>query len=479
MSSKGKRSVSSRKGKGKKEARQVQPSLPPRPAVVVVDHSAPPKPSRSQGSSSSSNGFPPVFKNSQPYLQDYGSMVVNPKDFEPVRAPAAFAMTGDVKKFTRVFNLNAADAINGSFSMVVTPTIYNFFQLTRSTGINSPNTMAAVTEAPISWYTSQGGTNEATGNFVINDIVTGVQLGSCETTEFQTRQALVCTLLAGSNVELQITNGSQGATFTFSWWDPVLNVWVNTAPAYINPRQVATFPFNLVNGALALSLSCNRMAPGITLNIGVPGGSTFNALAQTYNLYNSDAIQLSRVERYRVTALSILCSYSGNALQNGGTIASARCAPGYTFGDDPYASLCKLTDNQYHGPMLNGCYAWWMPNSFEESEYLELSQSPIAATNLRVAGKFADGAGALQITLTTVVEFYSPLQIFSHVVGPIVDEGYYDCLKQLQLIPAACCNPLHTDLLKMVESRVRKLAKSAIKNPAIAIAAAKSLSSMI
>ncbi len=445
------------------------------PSVTVSVDAGPSKPARKKESGS----YPPAYMNDVPYLRDYGSMVVNPKDFEPVRSPAAFAMTGDVKKFTRVFNLNAADSINGGFSMVVTPTIYNFFQLTRSTGITSPNIMSAVNDAPLVWVTNQAGNIEGTANFVINDTVAGTQLGAAETSDFQTRQALVCTCVAGAAVEFQITNGTNAATFTVAWYDPVLNAWTGPTPFYVNGRQVKTLGVLMANGCLAMNVRCNRNAPQVAINISVPANSTFNALAQTFNLYNSDAIQLSRVERYRVTALSILCSYSGNALQNGGTIASARCAPGYTFGDDPYSSLCKLTDNQYHGPMLNGCYAWWMPNSFEESEYLDISEAPASATNLRVAGKFADNTGALQITLTTVVEFYSPLQIFSHLVGPIVDDGYYDCLRQLQLIPAACCNPLHTDLLRMVESRVKKLAKHAIKNPAIALAAAKSLASMI
>lgn len=415
------------------------------------------------------------------YLGDLANMIVNPKDFEPVRSPSEFATTGDVKKFTRTFSFGAAQSVGTNFAMVVTPTIENFFSLTKNVGITSPNPMDAADPADLVFaQTQQTLFYEANGTFVVTDGVTQVPLGSIETSLFQGKQSLIVNTPAGQNVNLRGTNGNQGCVFTGFYWDPVLLAWI-TLPS-VSSAPYAPFGFGFVppNGIGALCLQSSRLSTRVTANVQVPALSAFGALAASYNLFNSAALELGKVERYRVTALSVLASYSGNQFNDGGVIAAARCGPGYTFGDDPYESLTKLTDHEYHGPIKTGAYAFWLPNSYQEREYLPGTSSPDdGATNLRIAGSFADPNGSLTITITTVVEFYSPLQIFSHLSGPVVSPSYYQLLRDLDAVPAAICNPLHTDLLKLLQRGAKHAIGYAMKNPQIIQQALAAIAGMI
>lgn len=426
----------------------------------------------------------PAVKPKQPllsdsYLADYARMMTNPKDNEPVRTPSEFATTGDIKTFTRVFSLEAGSVPNQSFAMVVNPTIEDFFQLTKDVGITSPNAMQAVSPDKLTFVANPvTRLDEANASFVISDSVTQVTLGAVETTMFQGKASLVVSTPPGQPVNMRLSNGNNGSIFTLFYWDPVTLAWViGGSQSALGYTQVG-LGFVPVNGCGALCLQSSRLSLGCTASLTVPVGSTFGALSQSYNLFNSDAIQLGQVERYRVVALSLLASYSGNQFNDGGVIAAARCQAGYVFGDDPYSSLTKLVDHQYHGPMKTGAYVWWLPNSFAEREYLLQGQTPPSATNLRIAGNFSDPDGSLQITITTVIEFYSPLQIFSHIIGPVVSEAFYAALHALDSIPAATCNPLHTDLLKLLGKSLKKAVGFAASNPALVQQAVKALAAM-
>jgi len=417
---------------------------------------------------------------SSAYLKSYAAMMTNPKDSEPVRTPSEFATVGDVKVFQRVFPLTAAGSVGNNFSMVAQPTIENFFQLTRNVGITSPNPMDAADPNYLVWVINQlTGKIEATGTFTITDHVTQVVLGSVETTDFNGKNALILSVPPLSGLTMRLTNGPAAGVFTMYYWDPILLAWTLGAAQSIGGYQTAGLTIAPVNGVGAIAIECSRSPSKCVANISAPVGSAFSALAQSYNLFNSDAVQLAGIERYRVCAMSILAQYSGNQFNDGGVIAGARCQPGYTYGADPYTSLSKLVDHTYHGPMKTGAYVWWLPNSFAEREYTPVGDAPPSATNLRIAGQFSDPDGSLQITVTVVVEFYSPFQVWNHNLGPVVSDEFYAVIHALDSIPAATCNPLHKDLLKLVSTVARKGVQFAVQNPQIVAAALKSLASML
>jgi len=424
----------------------------------------------------------PAHKHSM-QLKEWAEMMTNPKDHECVRTPSEFATVADIKTFTRVFPLTAAASPNGNFAMVATPTIENFFSLTSAVGITSPNPMTAASNGAVN-FPQTSGTNaiEMTGTFAIYDDVTSVLLGATETNLYQSKEAIVVKTPAGGACLMTINNGSAGCTYSIFYWDPVLAAWVAGPVVVAQPRSINPVPFVPANGMNAVVLVCSRLGnAGVAVSLQTPNGSAFNAQTQTYDLFDSDAIQLGKVERYRITALSLLASYSGNQFNDGGVIAAARCQPNFTFGEDPYVSLTKLIDHEKHGPMKDGAYVWWLPNSFAEREFIAFGQeSQLAtATNLRIAGNFSDPLGSLQITITVVVEFYSPLQIFNHNIGPVVNDEFYEALHALDTLPAATCNPLHTDILDALKAGAKHAFEFAVKNPALVLAAAKSISSML
>lgn len=418
-------------------------------------------------------------------LKEYAEMMTNPKDNEPVRTPSEFASVGDIKTFTRTFSLEAGSLPGGGgdFAMVVSPEIENFFALTKAVGISSAaGTFGSTQGYLVVEKNDVSGLLEATGTFQIQDAATLNYLGAQETQVYEGKQALVIDCPIGAAITATFTQGSQARNIKVWVYDVVGAAWVlSIAATPVYGHQTVTL---VVGGALfaisAVALEfVGGTSNGATATIAVDGTCTWGSSSVTYDLFNSDAVQLGKVERYRVTAMSILCSYVGNQFNDGGVIAAARTQPGYVFGSRPYESLTKLLDHRYYGPMKNGAYCWWLPNSLEEREYKAVSEQLTAGTELRVAGTFADPTGTLQITICVVVEFYSPLQIFSHNIGPVVNDPFYAVLHDLDTLPAATCNPLHADILKFVKKGAKRALGYVVKNPQILAAAAKSIASMM
>jgi len=162
-------------------------------------------------------------------------------------------------------------------------------------------------------------------------------------------------------------------------------------------------------------------------------------------------------------ALSILATYSGDFLNNGGVIVGARTQPRYSTNDVPYNAITKLQDHKYQGAMVEGVHGWWLPYSYEEMDYRIDLLGNSEATALRVAGQFANANGALVITLNAVVEFYSPLQIFGHSPGPFSSDEYLELLHTMDRLPAFTCNPNHREIFGQLWDKAVGFTRSGVK----------------
>lgn len=209
---------------------------------------------------------------------------------------------------------------------------------------------------------------------------------------------------------------------------------------------------------------------------------SFVANSLTRGIVKDSLVEAGQVDRYRVTAMSVLASYRGNLLENAGVIASCRVPTRWIpSGGTMYESICKLPEDSYRGPLINGAYAWWLPNDLSELD-MRYPGSDVETTSLFVGGSFSDAGSAIELRVDIVVEFYSPLQIFERNLLPMWDEHYYSLLSELAHLPAATCNPSHLEILKSGAKKAFALGKRAYDfgqaNPEIVSLFLKGLSAL-
>jgi hypothetical protein len=384
-------------------------------------------------------------------------MVVNPLDNEPVRTPSSSPFTGAVRTFVRTIAISSGGPAS-HFSMAVRPDLTSTFSLERAVPVPFPlkwalanpsaivsdflytNRFILVGELDLSDTAVAGSPTIAEVETIIdnNDHMPYYPLIGDATTKFDLHFSGTSNFLGYALL--------QGGV----WGAAVGGHGYNPATSYVVGPVAGGF-----EGIRVISGPTDSVAFAMVANAGTTMSAPFNAC---YDLFTTDAVTLGRVSSYRVTAMSVLASYSGNLFNNGGVISAARVRRNYCYDQDtPYDSLTKLQDHAYRGVIKDGAYVWWLPYALPELDF----RSPndvVSDTELRLAGIFEDNSGQLQVTLTMAVEFYSPLQIFEHKVGPPLMDNFITAYHNLDSIPAATCNPKHTELLKGVLGKAKKAA---------------------
>lgn len=385
------------------------------------------------------------------------SMVTNPAMVEPVRTPSSCPYTGAVRTFMRTIEISSTGN-DTPFDFIVRPSLRNTLALAGAAapaGAQTDRWRGFLTannndrggyfhslRGSLSYYDSAGNLLceqhslvDAAENLDYFDII-------------QTATPTYRITVAGKMSKIQIWTRSAG-------------VWT-AGPAASTAPPAAIYNIAVASmDAIAITIQ----HPGVELydtSLTYTSGVGFWSPSgpRLYSLFSTDAVRLGDVSTYRVTALSALVTYSGNMFNNGGVLAAARTRERYSYVDpSPYESLTRLQDHSYRGPLKEGGYVWWLPYSLEELDFRCPFDSE-GGTELRVAGEFADETGALQVTLTAVVEFYSPLQIFEHEVGPPLTDAFVLAYHGLDLFPAALCNPSHT---KTLSRAIRKAAAAAAR----------------
>jgi len=312
------------------------------------------------------------FESTPQYLSSLSEMLINPAECPAiVRTPADFAIVGDVKCFTRTFQLKSGDVgADGNFSMTLTPSILNFFSVTTNAaftvgpagGRASSDGMSAVASAN-SYYLS--GVLDCWPE-PIPTIDPNVRI---ESSNVFGRVGWYVNAPGGSGFRFSFASTTKGAivvhyydSATATW-----SIWGTYDVTSDNPYQAFILPPAAILGAVAFE--CRSNFSSVTFDGLLPIGTSSPGDVNRFNLYSSDAVLLGQVERYRITAMFMLASYSGNMFNNGGVIVAVRTQPGYSTNDIPYTVLTRLQDYKYQGPIVEGAYVWWLPYSYEEMDY--------------------------------------------------------------------------------------------------------------
>jgi hypothetical protein len=371
-------------------------------------------------------------------------MLVNPSDAEVVHTPSLFPASGASRHFTRAFTL-AASAANQEFGIKLRPSLHDFISF------QAGNTAIAFAAADTLVATLDfHGFDQSAGEIYVQRLAGAatalVREGCAPVSSDGFLQFAWTTTTVGLLNTIVVRNQSPLPVF-------------GTVRAY---HTGGTTDYNIsVAGAdraditAALSSGANTWT-----GIGVKGPLTLDIVdanvisvptnSTTQSFFSDSLVSQGQIERYRVTAMSMLCSYRGNLLENAGVIAAARAPSSWAPRKaNMFDSIAELVNYSYKGPLINGAYCWWLPNDIKEIDY----SSPGAlydndTTSLYAGGVFTDLGGALEIIVDVVVEFYSPLQIFERQHFPPLTDEYVQMYYHLSCLPAATCNPSHLEILK-------------------------------
>ncbi len=408
----------------------------------------------------------PVHHGKQKRLRvsDWERMVVNPGSTDPVRTPSQAPFTGAVRTFTRTFEITRAGVGRDEFQLIVRPSLQRTLILpaisTITPGAN--NVFDTGDSASVTDFSQGAGYFGLKGLFQVHNVATGDSLGEV-VQQYDEVVGPYWPLTGSATTVMAVSLG--GASYTQAKvFLRIGGVWTDSA-TFVPAQSLDVTPGGNFDG-LWVGVSGPRQSQGYDLQLrrGAAAASDIAvAPFMTHDVFTTDAVSLSRVSSHRVTALSALASYSGNQFNNGGVIAAARTRAGFAYDDNnAYQALSKLQDHSYRGPIRDGAYVWWLPYDLDELDFRGALDTP-SETELRIAGEFADADGALQVVLTMTVEFYSPLQIFEHEVGPALTDDFVRAYHRIDSMPAATCNPQHTKILRGILNSAGRGAKGAAK----------------
>jgi len=171
----------------------------------------------------------------------------------------------------------------------------------------------------------------------------------------------------------------------------------------------------------------------------------------------------------RVTAMAVLVTNVTPVLNRGGNVSIGRVPNDFApFGADVQSRMAKLPKNRRHiGDAAVGGYTWWLPSTYDEFEldnYANLEEAYRNSEYLLCKLSGLSDDAVFIVTVSTIVEFYSPNIIFEKRLTPIFSSEIHNLFHILSMMPAASCNPSHAEMFKDLVTRGVELGKRAYQH---------------
>lgn len=182
---------------------------------------------------------------------------------------------------------------------------------------------------------------------------------------------------------------------------------------------------------------------------------------------------IEKLRAFRIAAQSLLLTYTGSMINNGGEIAIARVPA--TWSPDPgktvYESILLLPrSRRYAGKVAKGAHCFWVPETVEDFDPklygigYSLSEKP--AYKIVAAGALDDPTESIMLQLETIVEFQTDAPSYASVEYAPPWNSFDVALHALANINPCGENPSHVaKIRKWAGSKLQQLMKWAIENP--------------
>lgn len=217
---------------------------------------------------------------------------------------------------------------------------------------------------------------------------------------------------------------------------------------------------------------------------GGAGGAALGTAARIYPLQTLENVDELRA--FRVVGQSVLLTYTGSQINNGGEIAIARVFSSWT--PDPslglYQSILKLPKSRrYVGRVAAGAHCFWMPATVDDVEprlYGTSYDSIRPSYKIVAAGALDDPTESILCQLSTTVEFSTDAPSYASVDYAPPWNSFDVALQLLALFNPNGENPTHTKrIAKFAVRKVKQGLQYAIDNPAEAAATLAKLGALL
>jgi len=312
-------------------------------------------------------------------------------------------------------------------------------------------------------------------------------------------------------LNLQFSNVSSGDSGCFS----VRFDWYNLDAAVIHSSTIAVAASGLISQNLNpvaatnitswISIECIFVSGGgyhgtLTAQLRETGAAPVFSVTLAddashmiqYDL-NGAATILESAEMYFVSAQSLLCTYQGSDLQNGGQISTA-LVPGDTVlgqkadvvsipttSNPFYSWIASLAKNRYDGPIKEGSYCFLVPQDESDLFYKRVEDSFSQDRPYLVAAFSTtdpEQQNILRIKVVSMIQFTT-----NNTVYPSFPSPYCRDIKLLHnllsIVPTAYSNPLHKAQIKEHLKKISKKIGSMLANPDNWISAARIAKSIL
>jgi hypothetical protein len=178
---------------------------------------------------------------------------------------------------------------------------------------------------------------------------------------------------------------------------------------------------------------------------------------------------LAATDSERTTALTVLCTYMGSDLENGGQISAARLTMGFSplraVQGDVYSNLASLPFYNDNFPLKDGIYLWWLPDSLQEYFYTPYKKSRsdhLRENSILQVAMLRDNADqAVRLEIIQNLEVLTRSRLYSAKSGPI-NPSFNTMIGPMKVIPAVTLNSRHKGIL----ARAFGAAKGWLSKPA-------------
>lgn len=213
----------------------------------------------------------------------------------------------------------------------------------------------------------------------------------------------------------------------------------------------------------------------LQLSVTFNAGATLVALGVQSKEYDLQTLAgVSKLRAYRIVGQSLLLTYTGSMLDNGGDIAIARVSTAWTpdVGTSVYDSIMKLPKTRrYSGRVSKGAHCYWCPETVEDFEpkLYGAGYQALEKPSLKIvaAGSLDDPNESILLQLETIVEFQSDEPSYASVAYAPPWNSFDIALQLLARANPCGENPSHLKKIrKFLQKEVKEFIQYGIDNPA-------------
>jgi len=293
---------------------------------------------------------------------------------------------------------------------------------------------------------------------------------------------------------------------TIVWYDnggPVTGADIGTYATLLVTNTVSGGYFMIENTSSVLQPTWADMALFLaTVQVNLPYGTAFSpnpGVVINSPPYPGFAGGGGLISSYRPVAASLLASYVGPMLTNGGNIAAAWLPSNATtqnfFTRTPgqygnFQNWEKLADvpTAYNGPINTGAYCYWTPEDMTDVEMASLSEAlEKDYPTLCISGQFNPGTAVTDPTEELVIrlqlDYCGEYVTTSTLVPSRACVGSQQIWDQANMVlanqPHAMPNGKHLEFFKKIAAKIGTAAKWAWNNRATLMAGAEGLAAIL